>query len=165
MAFPFLVLARSHHLIGRPGPLTENFSDSGYLLCLSLSFFRYFPFFSFHAHPWVAAFFESSAAIRYPVRGFIFQGLSLLAVKNRFLTDCRSDPIVLGSSECSFLRAARLAISHALSHSVKRPKTHRYTAFSAHSTLLPRRFNPFWSCWYFPSFHIHTKDTYYERTY
>lgn len=56
-----------------------------------------FPFFSLlvvfvHAHPWIAAFFESSATIRYLVRGFIFQGLSLLAVRNRFLTDCRFGP-------------------------------------------------------------------------
>lgn len=93
MAFPFLALARSHHLTGRPGPLTENFSASGSSLSLSLSVSLLIPVPSFSPslslflflavsvrarnREQVAVFFESSASPRYPVRGFIFQGPSL----------------------------------------------------------------------------------------
>lgn len=99
-AFPFLVLARSHHLIGHQGPLTENFSDNGSSsMSLSSSLFPFFSLLlvaSVHAHVILrdfSAFFESSSYYPLSHKKVYISRTLLLAMRNRFLTDCRSDCI------------------------------------------------------------------------
>lgn len=94
MAFPFLVLARFHHLTGRPGPLTENFSTSGSLLVPLFFHPLSYPFLSLLFVAYVrAGVRESPFPLRIPSLLFVpKEGLyfkdSPYALTNRFLTDC-----------------------------------------------------------------------------
>lgn len=118
MAFPFLVLARFHHLTGRPGPLTENFSTSGSLLFL-LSFIPYLStlFSRFflrltRARPRIAVSFESFFATLRPVRRFIFQGLSLRADESLFNRLSNGPDCIPSVAFGTLLVSLRLAIPY-----------------------------------------------------